>query len=248
MPDTSTRNSLALPLSGDGGQTFFTGLHTNFEQIDLAIARCNWTATTDPAVTDDISPADVATLGPYSVGSLWWNITAHRLWCCEDNTNGAAVWRQIWPVLANGWAANRGGLAQTGINTNSSSVKILFNSVASPGFDTSGTYDTTNSKMIISTAGTYVISVRIELSSANTLSNRYLLQLFKNGSEIRRLDEKYPFAANQVVGLNGTAIANFAIGDEIEIYIYGVGNNSVNTLDTSAFARDMYFSGIYVGE
>jgi hypothetical protein len=98
MPDTSTRNSLALPLSTDGGQTFYVGLHTNFERIDLAISRCNWAATTDPAVTDDISPADVATLGPYSVGSLWWNVTAHRLWVCEDNANGAAVWEQVWPA------------------------------------------------------------------------------------------------------------------------------------------------------
>jgi hypothetical protein len=102
MPDTSTRNSLALPLAADGGQTFYTGLHTNFERIDLAIARCNWAATTAPAVTDDISPTDVATLGPYSVGSLWWNVTAHTLWSCEDNTNGAAVWRQIYPATSTG--------------------------------------------------------------------------------------------------------------------------------------------------
>jgi hypothetical protein len=31
---------------------------------------------------------------------MWWNVTAHRLWVCEDNTNGAAVWRQVWPTLA----------------------------------------------------------------------------------------------------------------------------------------------------
>jgi len=37
MPDTSARLSLALPLAADGGQTFYTGLHTNFEIIDAAI-------------------------------------------------------------------------------------------------------------------------------------------------------------------------------------------------------------------
>jgi hypothetical protein len=84
---------LALPLAADGGQTFYTGLHSSLETIDAAIAKCNWAAATDPGVGDDSADG-------YVVGSWWWNTTGHRLWQCEDESAGAAVWRQIWPSLA----------------------------------------------------------------------------------------------------------------------------------------------------
>ena len=91
MPDTSTRNSLALPLSTDGGNTFYTGLHASLETIDAAIAKCNWAAADDPGVGDDSADG-------YVPGSLWFNTTGHKIFQCEDNTAGAAVWRQIWPA------------------------------------------------------------------------------------------------------------------------------------------------------
>jgi len=103
MPDTSTRNSLALPLAADGGQTFYTGLHSSLETIDAAIAKCNWEAATDPGVGDDSADG-------YVVGSWWWNTTGHRLWQCEDNSAGAAVWRQIWPALQADMSLDHGAL------------------------------------------------------------------------------------------------------------------------------------------
>ena len=102
MPDTSTRNALALPLSSDLGNIFYTGLHTSLETIDAAIAKCNWAAATDPGVGDDSADG-------YVVGSWWWNTTAHRLWQAESVGAGAAVWRQIWPVASAPGAFSVGG-------------------------------------------------------------------------------------------------------------------------------------------
>ena len=91
MPDTSTRNSLALPLAADGGQTFYTGLHTNFEAIDAAIAKCNFAGgAIDPDADNDVGEG-------YSVGSKWHTDTA--IWECTDASEGAAVWKQLWPPL-----------------------------------------------------------------------------------------------------------------------------------------------------
>jgi hypothetical protein len=48
----------------------------------------NFTATTNPAVTDD------GTKG-YGAGSLWGNTSANTLYWCESNATGAAVWNQV---------------------------------------------------------------------------------------------------------------------------------------------------------
>jgi hypothetical protein len=44
IPDTSLNHGLALPLAADGGQTFYTGLHTNFETIDAVLPLNGWVA------------------------------------------------------------------------------------------------------------------------------------------------------------------------------------------------------------
>jgi hypothetical protein len=91
MPDTSERNGLALPLAADGGQTFYSGLHTNFETIDAALAKCNFAGgATPPDADNDVGEG-------YAIGSKWHTDTA--IWICTDATEGAAVWRQIWPAL-----------------------------------------------------------------------------------------------------------------------------------------------------
>ena len=45
----------------------------------------NITATSNPGVNDDIN-------GGYSVGSIWVNVSADRVYFCADSTDGAAVW------------------------------------------------------------------------------------------------------------------------------------------------------------
>lgn len=48
----------------------------------------NFTATTNPAVTDDLSKG-------YGPGSIWGNTTANTLYWCESNGAGAAVWNAV---------------------------------------------------------------------------------------------------------------------------------------------------------
>ncbi len=58
--------------------------------------RANLTATTDPTATDDDTAG-------YSVGSLWFNVTAEVVFVCWDATTGAAVWQALGsaPILDN---------------------------------------------------------------------------------------------------------------------------------------------------
>lgn len=48
----------------------------------------NFTATTDPAVTDDVTDG-------YHAGSMWFNTTGNNLFFCQDPADGAAVWRKV---------------------------------------------------------------------------------------------------------------------------------------------------------
>jgi hypothetical protein len=48
----------------------------------------NFSATTNPAVTDDADDG-------YSVGSIWVNVTLDIAYICTDATAGAAVWAPI---------------------------------------------------------------------------------------------------------------------------------------------------------
>src|SRR5574343_881152 len=95
MGDTSTRNSLYLPLAADGGNTFYSSIHTNFETVDAAISKCRWDASAAPTADDDDGDG-------YMVGSIWVDTTNHKIYFCEDATTTSAVWRQIWPVTAVG--------------------------------------------------------------------------------------------------------------------------------------------------
>jgi hypothetical protein len=49
----------------------------------------NFSATSDPGVGDDDGDG-------YAIGSWWVNITAQRVWLCEDASTGAAVWLPIY--------------------------------------------------------------------------------------------------------------------------------------------------------
>ncbi len=89
----TTRNSLIKPELSDLFSDFISEYSTNMDTIDGLCAKANWTAISDPGVGDDSGDG-------YYVGSLWVNISGHKVFICENNTAGAAVWRQIWPQLS----------------------------------------------------------------------------------------------------------------------------------------------------
>lgn len=86
MTTTTTRNGLLIHESAD--INFPYGTNTNMETIDDALAKCNFTAATDPGSGDDSADG-------YSAGSKWHNTTAGRAWVCKVATAGAAVWWQV---------------------------------------------------------------------------------------------------------------------------------------------------------
>ena len=61
-----------------------------------------WTKAGTPTTTDDNTQG-------FIVGSLIWDTTNSILYHCTDNTTGAAVWRQVGPVITSGTAAPSGG-------------------------------------------------------------------------------------------------------------------------------------------
>lgn len=51
-----------------------------------AVTKNNMNATTNPGTGNDTTQG-------YSVGSMWLNKSAHRIYFCEDDSTGAAVWK-----------------------------------------------------------------------------------------------------------------------------------------------------------
>ena len=90
MSTTTTRNSLTKPDYTDTAD--IAVINANSDIIDSAVAKCKWDATTGPVVGDDSADG-------YVVGSRWWDTTAHKLYECESNSAGAAIWRQIYPAV-----------------------------------------------------------------------------------------------------------------------------------------------------
>jgi hypothetical protein len=99
MATYTTRNDLIKPEYTDMADV--KDFNDNMDFIDGSIAPCSWDKTSAPTANDDV------TLG-YIIGSMWFDVTNHKLYICEDNTDTAAVWRLLYPqapagvLLANG--------------------------------------------------------------------------------------------------------------------------------------------------
>jgi len=86
-----TRNpAIKKPELGD--QSSIIDINDNMDVIDGIICKSNYNGGIDPGVNDDIGDG-------YSVGSHWWNVTAHKLFVAESVATGVAVWRQIYPTI-----------------------------------------------------------------------------------------------------------------------------------------------------
>jgi hypothetical protein len=87
MATYTTRNDLKKPEYTDAAD--IKDINDNMDFIDGSIAPCEWAKTTAPTVNDDV------TFG-YIEGSLWFDTTNHKIYICESNADGAAVWRQFF--------------------------------------------------------------------------------------------------------------------------------------------------------
>jgi hypothetical protein len=134
--------------------------------------------------------------------------------------------------------------AQSGFNPNASGVKINIDSVtplSGMGGDTHGGFDTVNKRYVVKVPGDYWVSARADFGGTNVLNDRYILFVAKNGTLVFRGTELTPAAAN-VVALTGSAKISLVAGDYLEVFITGVGNNSVNTLTINSGPAVTYLS------
>lgn len=119
---------------------------------------------------------------------------------------------------------------QTGVNPNNSSVKILLNSLQAGVSDSGAGWDLANSRYIAPRAGKYWLSGSILLASTNVLNNTYQARAVINGSTNINLGQSLPAASTTfAVGGSGT-MYDLAVGDTVELSLFGTGDNSASTL------------------
>nr|BFD63155.1 hypothetical protein BdHM001_18360 [Bdellovibrio sp. HM001] len=118
---------------------------------------------------------------------------------------------------------------QTGVNPNVSRVKIQLNGLGVNNLDTIGCWDYINFRCNIKTSGVYDIGAAVAVSGINVLNVDYVLQLVVNGSTSYALDSAIP-PAGSFFTLKGQINIPLNAGDYVELYLFGNGNNSTNTL------------------
>ena len=192
----------------------------------------------------------------YTIGNVGFNSTTSVEPLYDDGSSGAQNITQAAPfTFANGdkvflffrvpilgWGSNcqMSSDAETrvvaahcyidGANVlapNASAVKILLSNASE---DTHNGFVAANNRYVIQVPGRYNVSARTNIYGANVLNSIYFLTLYKNGSEIRRGHEAIPVATNNV---GYTALGmdiDCKAGDYLELYLYGAGNNSINTI------------------
>lgn len=122
----------------------------------------------------------------------------------------------------------------TGVNPNNSYVKI---NLDSRDFDSHSFFDTSAKRFNIPVAGTYRISYNLLFNGTNILNNTYAAAIYKNNALVSNVCRAYGSTAGQAIALSGSVTLKLNVGDYIEPYVYGAGNNSVSTLTASGDAR-----------
>lgn len=115
---------------------------------------------------------------------------------------------------------------QTGVNPNNSAVKVTFNTAND---DTVGGFDTVNSRYVVKVPGKYRLSGSVYTSGTNVLANTYYTVLYVNGAAVKNGPPITASAGNPTGG-SVDWIGQLAAGNYVELFLFGVGNNSVNTL------------------
>jgi hypothetical protein len=119
----------------------------------------------------------------------------------------------------------------------------LFNSVSGANDYVRGlTYDTANSRFVNEgPSGYFEFSASLNIESTNVLVNRYGVRIVNSGSStIFGPLIVPPSAANQIFTASGQMFV--ANGQNVEVQLFGSGNNSINTL-TLISGTASYFTG-----
>lgn len=161
-------------------------------------------------------------------------------WATNDNLIGSGA----FPVL--GWsssvqmsdsadtrvvaAALSKSSIQTGINPNGSSVKLTIDSAVDG--DTHGGLNVANSRYIVQVPGWYRLGGFSYFTPTNVLNNLYYSEIWINGSSSIIGHTVYQ-PAGTAFGASVNGLRYLKAGDYIELYLYGLGNNSVSTISAT---------------
>jgi hypothetical protein len=145
--------------------------------------------------------------------------------------------------VSGAFRASRNGTNQTGVNPNDSFVKINFNSVSGSGDYVRGgfSYDTANSRFVANKNMTVNATARLNFFGTNSLVVNYLAFIYVNGSIALAGNSSVPPTAGSTFSLSVSGILRLNVGDIVEVFMYGAGNNSSNTL-TMIGNSTSYFS------
>lgn len=73
--------------------------NSRLSELDKAIGKNNYTATSVPGTNDDSTDG-------YSAGSRWLDTASGKLYVCTSATPGAAVWQEFGLSAGSGWTTN----------------------------------------------------------------------------------------------------------------------------------------------
>lgn len=134
---------------------------------------------------------------------------------------------------------------QTGVNPNASFVKININAVEK---DTHGAFSTSLYRWTAPVAGWYQINANLFIEATNTVADVYTACIYKNGSLL--IYGKSSTVVTASYNSHSVSTVKYLVaGDYLELYMYGQGNNSVNTLTARGTSpgTTTYFQIIRVG-
>jgi hypothetical protein len=126
---------------------------------------------------------------------------------------------------------------QTGVNTNATSVKVNLDTIQN---DPTGAVNIGSSRFEVKTTGWYEITGSVAVASTNVVAGAYYQAAIAVDGSIVTYGPTLYVAASK--GFRGTVYYKnyFTAGQYIELYFYGDGNNSVNTLTISAGVGTTY--------
>jgi hypothetical protein len=134
--------------------------------------------------------------------------------------------------------------AQTGINTNNTSVQAVFDTKS---FDTAGAYSTSLNRFIVPISGRYVFQAAFAFAGTNVLTSQYGVRFYKNGSLVDLTQDRNPLSGGAFNLAATSSIMDLVAGDYIEVFIYGAGNNSASTYGSNGGSNGHWFSGQRIG-
>lgn len=208
---------------GDGAQISYSSL----SNIPSSFAPSSHASNHQSGGSDSIKLDDLA--APDDTTDLDVSTSKHGL--CPKAPNdttkflrGDGTWVKVGVGIYYTHAYRNGN--QTGINTNNSAVKIQINGVVS---DENGCFNTSTNRWTAPANGIYLIESRVTVIGSNILNSRYTLCIYKNGSEVLRGDDFSPKAATSF-GLTLCGMLSLQKDDYLELYLWGEGNNSTNTI------------------